>query len=339
MKSDFPEMLTAFFGQYLELHKGLSPNTISSYSDAFLLLFAFYKETYRIAPERIKFQDISRASIMEYCNWLENARNSSAKTRNLRLTAIHTFFRYVTMQDPAKLALCNEILDIPMKKCEKISPVHLSAEELKVLFAAPDVKSRKGIRDLAIMTLLYDTGTRVSELIGLKVEDIRLDKKTATVTILGKGRKQRIVPISSATADIVKVYYKSNKIDLTDYRRLVFTNNRGDALTRPGINYILDKYVQRARESNPDMFKSKVSAHVMRHTKATILLLSDVNLIYIRDFLGHSSVTSTEIYAKTNPEFLRRAVERNAQNYNEAIKYYDRGAKEELSEFLKSFRT
>jgi len=339
MKNDFPEMLTTFFGQYLELQKGLSPNTISSYSDAFLLLFTFYKETYGITPEKIKFQDISRDSIMEFCKWLENTRNSSAKTRNLRLTAIHSFFKYVTMQSPATLALCKGILDIPMKKCEKKSPIHLSAEELKLLFAQPNVKEKKGIRDLAIMTLLYDTGARVSELIGLKIEDIRLDKKTATVTIFGKGRKQRIVPISSATADIVRAYYKSNKINLTKPQDIVFTNNRGDALTRPGINYILNKYIQRARENNPDMFKFKISAHIMRHTKASILLLSDVNLVYIRDFLGHSSITSTEIYAKTNPEFLRRAVEKNAKNYNEGIDYYDKEEKEELSAFLKSFRT
>ena len=337
MKNEFPEVLTSFFGQYLELQKGLSPNTVSSYSDAFLLMFAYYKEIHGVSPEKITFQSISRESVMDFCQWLENNRKSSIKTRNLRLTAIHAFFRYVAIQDPSKLALCKGIIDIPMKKCEKKPPAYMSEEELKLLFALPDTKKKEGIRDLAIMTLLYDTGSRVSELIGLKIEDIRFDS-TTTVRIHGKGRKQRIVPISSATADIVKAYYKSNKIDISDPHKAVFTNNRGETLTRPGINYILDKYIQHARQLNPDKYSFKVTAHTMRHSKATILLLSDVNLVYIRDFLGHASVVTTEIYAKTNPEFLRRAVEKNARNYSDALGEYDQEEKECLSEFLKTFR-
>jgi site-specific recombinase XerD len=338
MKNEFPEALTSFFGQYLELQKGLSPNTVSSYSDAFLLLFAYYKEIYRVLPNRITFQSISQESIMGFCKWLETDRKSSIKTRNLRLTAIHAFFRYIEMHDPSKLALCKSILNIPMKKCEKKPPAHLSEEELKLLFAEPDVKKKGGIRDLAIMTLLYDTGTRVSELIGLKIEDVRLEKGTATVRVLGKGRKQRIVPISSATADIVKAYYKSSRIDVGDPHRAIFTNSRGETLTRPGVNYILDKYVKRVRQQNPDKYNFKITAHTMRHSKATVLLLSDVNLVYIRDFLGHASVVSTEIYAKTNPEFLRRAIEKNARNYTDAIGEYDPDGKEALTEFLKTFR-
>jgi len=338
MKIDFPEALTSFFTRYLELQKGLSPNTISSYSDAFLLLFKYYGEAYGLVPDKITFQDISQKSIIGFCDWLETNRKSSAKTRNLRLTAMHAFFRYVEMHDPSKLALCKSILNIPMKKCSKKPPVHLSEEELKLLFAEPDVKKKGGIRDLAIMTLLYDTGTRVSELTELRIEDIRLDKRTATVRILGKGRKQRLVPISEATSDIVKVYYKSNKIDTSNQKQPLFANSQGKPLTRPGINYILDKYTQRARQHNPEKFNINVTAHVLRHSKATIMLLSDINLVYIRDFLGHASVVTTEIYAKTNPEFLRRAIEKNAQNYREIFDGYDQDEKDTLTDFLKAFR-
>lgn len=338
MKNDFPELLTSFFSQYLELQKGVSPNTVASYRDAFLLMFSYFKEAYRIPPDRITFQDITRDSIMGFCQWLEASRNSGIKTRNLRLTAIHSFFRYVEMQEPALLALCRGILDIPMKKCEKKPPVHLSDIEVKMLLAEPDTRTKEGIRDLAIMAVLYDTGARVSELTGLKILDIRMGSGTATVYITGKGRKMRIVPISSATAGIMKAYYSSNKIEISDTNRPVFTNARGEPLTRPGINYILDKYVQRAKRNNPDYFNVKVTAHVVRHTKATNLLLSNVNLVYIRDFLGHSSVITTEHYAKTNPEFLRRAIEKNAQNYNEEVNQYGQQEKESLAEFLKSFR-
>ncbi|MGL5434695.1 MAG: tyrosine-type recombinase/integrase [Lachnospiraceae bacterium] len=338
MKNNFPEFLTTFFNQYMELEKGLSENTIASYSDSFLLFFSYYRDAYGLSPDKITFQEITGDRVVDFCKWLEYERNSSIKTRNLRLTAIHSFFRYVEMHAPSELALCKDILGISMKKCKRKPPVQLSDTELKLLFAEPDIKEKKGIRDLCILTVLYDTGARVSELITLKTGDIRLDKNTATVRLLGKGGKMRIVPISSATANIIKVYYKSNGKDLAATASPVFTNNRGETLTRPGINYILDKYVQLAREHYPDKFNSKVTAHVMRHSKATNLLLSDINLVYIRDFLGHASVITTELYAKTNPEFLRHAIEKNAKDYSTGLEYYSQKEKDNLTEFLRGFR-
>lgn len=275
--------------------------------------------------------------ICEYCQWLEQVKKSSVKTRNLRLTAIHSFFRYVQMQVPEQSALCRNILNIPMKRCETKPPTHLSDVEVKMLFAEPDIHSRKGIRDLAIIVILYDSGARVSELINLKIEDVNLTK-TTTIKITGKGKKMRLIPVSAETAAIIKAYYKSNKIDCSKGDNYLFANKNGDSLTRPGVNYILDKYVTAAHLKNPDHFTIHVTAHVMRHTKATNLLLSDVNLIYIRDFLGHSSVVTTEHYAKTSPEFLRKAIEKNSENYAKGIMYYTESEKENLSEFLKAFR-
>jgi len=337
MKYDFAECLTAFFSKYLELQRGLSQNTIASYSDSFLLLFAYYEEKLGKRPDKLTFDDISRELIINFCQWLEDARNSSVKTRNLRLTAIHSFFRYVEMTDPSKISLCREILSITAKKCEKKLPVHISDKEVKMLLAGPDIRMKQGIRDLAILALLYDSGTRVSELTNLKMSDIRLDG-TATIRIVGKGRKQRIIPLSPPTANIIKAYIRSSKVDVSFSDRTLFVNRSGRQLTRPGVNYILDKYVQKARISNPEYLNAKVTAHTMRHTKATTLLLSGVNLIYIRDFLGHSSVVTTEIYTKTNPEFLRKAVEKNASNYDDTEHNYGVKEKEQLTEFLKAFR-
>ena len=337
MKCDFPECLTAFFSKYLELHRGLSRNTIASYSDTFLLLFAYYEEKLGRRPNKLTFDDISRESVIEFCQWLEDTRNSSSKTRNLRLTAIHSFFRFVEMRYPSKISLCREILSIPAKKHEKKLPIHLSDKEVKMLLAEPDIRTKQGIRDLAIMALLYDSGARVSELTKLKMSDIQLEG-TATVRIVGKGLKQRIVPISPPTASIIKAYIKSIQPDVVFSDRTFFTNSSEGRLTRPGINYILDKYVQKARINNPGHFNTKVTAHVMRHTKATTLLLSGVSLIYIRDFLGHSSVVTSEVYAKTNPEFLRNAIEKNANNYGDSKRDYGVKEKEQLVEFLKAFR-
>lgn len=337
MKTDFPDCLTSFFSQYLKLQRGLSDNSIASYSDSFLLFFRYCKDICGMQPERISFRKINRELILGYCQWLEEKKNSSAKTQNLRLTAIHSFFRYVQMQIPEQSALCRDILSIPMKKCVKKPPSHLSDTEIKMLFAEPNIHTKKGIRDLAIMVVLYDSGTRVSELINLKIEDISL-LKTATVKIIGKGKKMRLIPVSAETAGIIKAYYKSNRIDCSKGDSYLFANKKGEPLTRPGINYILDKYVRLARLHNPNYFSTHVTAHVMRHTKATALLLSDISLVYIRDFLGHSSVVTTEHYAKTNPEFLRKAIEKNSTNYVEGATYYTESEKEHLTEFLKTFR-
>lgn len=337
MKTDFPDYLTSFFSQYLKLQRGLSDNTIASYSDSFLLFFKYCKDICGIQPEQISFKKMNIELILGYCQWLEEIRNSSAKTRNLRLTAIHSFFRYVQMQIPEQSALCRDILNIPMKKCVKRPPSHLSDAEVKMLFAEPNIHTKEGIRDLAIMVVLYDSGARVSELTSLKIEDINLSR-TATITITGKGEKMRLVPVSAETAGIIKAYYKSNRIDCSNGANYLFMNNKREPLTSPGINYILDKYVKLARLHNLGYFSTHVTAHVMRHTKATNLLLSDVSLIYIRDFLGHSSVVTTEIYAKTNPEFLRKAIEKNSRNYTEGITYYTETEKKHLIEFLEAFR-
>jgi site-specific recombinase XerD len=334
---DFPEYLTAFFTQYLVLQRGLSPNTVASYSDAFFLLFKYLNEKHRLKPDRITFAHITRERVVGFCQWLEASRNASVKTINLRLTAIHSFFRYVGMREPSRISLCKNILDIQMKKCEKKVPMHLSDDEVKMLLAEPDFRKKQGIRDLAIITVLYDSGVRVSELISLKLSDIRLGG-TATVRIIGKGRKQRLVPISLAAANIIKAYYKAHQLDPNDSERNLFVNSREEPLTRPGINYILDKYVQQARQNNPDHFNVNVTAHVMRHSKAVSLLLSEVSLIYIRDFLGHSSVVTTEHYARTNPEFLRKAIESNAQDYTDDTVQYSQEEQEHLIDFLKSFR-
>lgn len=264
IKTDFPDCLTSFFSQYLKLQRGLSDNSIASYSDAFLLFFRYCKSMYGMQPDRISFKNINRDLICGYCQWLEEKMKSSVKTRNLRLTAIHSFFRYIQMQIPEQSALCRDILNIPMKKCDKKPPSHLLDVEVKMLFAEPDIHTKEGIRDLAIMVVLYDSGARVSELTCLKIEDINLSK-TATIRITGKGRKMRLIPVSAETAGIIKAYYKSNKIDCSKGNGYLFVNKKGEPLTRPGINYILDKYVKRARLHNSGYFSTHVTAHIMRN--------------------------------------------------------------------------
>lgn len=337
MKNSFPKHLTAFFIKHLTLHKGLSENTIASYSDTFILFFQYCRESYSVRQEHIDFPFISKDLIIGFCNWIESERNCSVKTRNLRLTALHSFFRYVQTESPKYASICSDILAIPMKKGPKNPPQHLTDIEIKMLLAEPDVKKREGIRDLALLALLYDSGARISELINLSRGDLRISGKI-TIQVKGKGNKMRLIPVSPEAGNILKAYLKSNKIDMGQTESPLFFNRSHNHLTRPGVTYILRKYVKMAKDKNPGYFKKTVSAHIVRHSKATHLLLSGVNLIYIRDFLGHASVITTERYAKTNPEFMRKAIEESNADRMTRTEKYGTEEKRELTEFLKQYR-
>lgn len=337
MKNDFQDYLTTFFTKYITLQRGFSENSVSSYSDTFILFFRYCQEVHSMRQEKMNFSTINKGLVTEFCDWIEEDRNCSISTRNLRLTALHAFFRYVQSEAPQYAALCRDILEIKMKKNARKPPSHLQGIEIMMLLAEPDVHTKEGLRDLAIMALLYDTGARISELINLCVGDITINA-TATVRVIGKGNKMRLVPISPETANIIVAYLKSNKIDRKNAQQPLFINRSMKKLTRPGITYILKKYVNLAKEKNPGYFTKEVTAHIIRHSKATHLLLSGVNLVYIRDFLGHSSVITTEHYAKTNPEFMRKAIEKTNPSFGDVTDDYSEEEKQELTEFLKKFR-
>lgn len=206
-----------------------------------------------------------------------------------------------------------------------------------MLLSEPDVHTKAGIRDLAILALLYDSGTRISELLYLNRGDVRITTKT-TIRVIGKGNKMRLIPISPETGNIIKAYLKSNRIDMEQADAPMFYNRSGNRLSRPGITYILQKYAVRARKQNPGYLETVITAHMVRRSKATHLLMSGVNLIYIRDFLGHASVITTEQYAKTNPEFMRNAIEAGSKSNIIGTDAYNDEQKQELTEFLKKYR-
>ena len=237
-------------------------------------------------------------------------RGCSISTRNQRLAALRSFFHYVSTAAPETLLICQKILNIPMKKNAKEILSYFSPEGLHLLLKQPDTSTRQGRRDHALLAFLYDSAARVQELADLCVRDLRLDEP-ATVTLKGKGRKTRIVPISEKTTSILK-HYLSEKGWLGKTASLdfpVFNNSRKFKLSRAGISYILRKYVEAAKKINAGLIPQIVSPHSLRHSKAVHLLRSGVPLIYIRDFLGHASVTTTEIYARVDAEEKRKALE------------------------------
>ncbi|MDD2299212.1 MAG: site-specific integrase [Fermentimonas sp.] len=335
MGNDFLDYLELFFSKYVLLQRGLSSNTISSYSDAFLMLFRYLEEVKHLKPHQVTFLHVGKETIADYCEWLELSLGNSIATRNQRLTAVHALFRYIQAEDPSRIAQCRDILGIKMKKHRSTPPKYLSVDAIKAILAKPDSKSDTGIRDLALLCLLYDSAARVQELINLKVADIVLDKP-ATVRITGKGDKIRIVPLLPETAVILKQYIKRYRLTAKD--SVLFTNRSGNKLTRVGVNYILNKYIEIVNQQSPGLINITVTPHVLRHSKATHLLSAGVNLVYIRDLLGHSSVVTTEIYATANPEFLRKAIEQNAIRTSPKRLSLTASETTDLITFLKRFR-
>jgi len=306
-KLDFSYYLTNYLTVFLPGHKGLRPNTILSYRDTFVHLLKFYQEHKAVKIEKLSFRHLSRKTIEEFLLWLEREKGSGSSTRNQRLTALRSFFRYLQVEAPEHLMLCQSIISIEGKKCKKPIVSHLSYDGIKALFAQPDVSTQKGRRDLTLLETLYDTAARVQELCDLNVEDIRLSAP-ATIKLTGKpGNKIRVVPLTAPVASLLQQYLNENKMVMQKELPL-FTNGSAQPLTRNGIRYILKKYADRARLESPEHIPTIISPHCLRHSKAMHLLQSGSNLVYIRDFLGHEDIETTQVYAKADPEIKRKAL-------------------------------
>ena len=322
--------ITKFFSEYLPSNLGASINTVKSYRDTFVQFIIFFETKYKIKSAKLSFDDITVPSIEDFLLWLEEEKRISIATRNQRLAAIHSFFKYIQHREPAYFHLCTSILSIGFKKTPLSAISYLSLNEIKILFSLPNKKIKQEYRDLTMLVILYDTGARVQELIDLKLQQIRLDSKPI-VYLQGKGNKTRVVPIGNDTANIIKKYIVDNAITIpTDN---LFKNKQQKPLTRAGVDYVLNKYIEIGRKQKPNFFKKTVSPHCMRHSKAMHLLEAGVNLIYIRDFLGHASVTTTEIYAKTNPELKRKFLEESSVSLGVTSKY-SKQSKEDLLQWL-----
>ena len=330
-KNAFSYHLTKYFAEYLPKQTAAAPNTILSYRDTFVQLMEFYKTEYQLPPEKLEYKEFSAERIESFLAYLEETRNISISTRNQRLAAIHAFFRYLQYRDPAGFEQCAQVLAVPFKKALVKPMNYMSVEEVKFLFSVPNQKESSQLRDLAIMVLLYETGARVQELIDLCPVDIRFSS-TAIVELHGKGNKTRLVPVNADAAAIVRNYIRRcNRVNAADP---LFVNRKGEKLTRAGIQYIIDKYVSTAHTQRLDLFRNRITNHCFRHSKAMHLLEAGVNLIYIRDLLGHTSVVTTEIYAKTNPKIKEEQLKKHSASV-EISQKYSKKQKEDLIDWLK----
>ena len=309
--TDFAECLSSYLTMYLPGQMGLSENTIMSYRDAFKLFFEFIQEKCNMRIEKLSLSDFNAELITRFLTWLEKEHGSSVATRNQRLTALRAFAKYARTRKPEFLSEAQKISDIKPKKKAAPTVSYLDPDCVKAILSQIDTTGKFGRRDMVLLSLMYDSGARVQEICDLRVRDIRIDKPH-TVTLTGKRRKIRFDPIMASTADVLSKYLVENKLNTTDKLDYpLFVNHQRQKLTRAGVTYILKKYCDMARINNARI-PDKVLPHVLRHSKAMHMLQAGINLVYIRDFLGHESVSTTEVYAKADTEKKRKEIQ-NAQ--------------------------
>lgn len=308
--TDFAYYLTNFLSKYLPGIEGCSVNTISAYRDAFKLLLLFARDKESIKEQKLKLSLINKDFILRFLLWIENERGCAVITRNLRLAAIHSFYLYLQREMPENMYQFQEILSIPFKKHPQKTVNFLSTEAIKALLLKPDINTESGRKHLVLLSLMYATGSRVQEIADLRVVDVMYND-SSLVKLTGKGSKSRFVPLEAPVVKLLCQYLKDFSLMESSKRmELLFTNHSQKKLTRQGITHILKKYADMVREKQPGLIPKTVSPHCLRHSRAVHWLQAGVDLIYIRDLLGHVSVQTSEIYARIDGEMKRKALEK-----------------------------
>ena len=305
----FVKSLNKFFSSYLINERGCSPCTIETYRYAFTQYITFLETEKNIIPENIEIKDISKSNIESFLLWLEKNQKVSIATRNLRLAAFKCFASFLKYQYPEYIYESVQIQNIRAKKCQEGNISFLKPEGIRLLLSQISQSSPSGRRDYTMILLMYTTGIRVSELIGIRGKDISLTSPK-TLIVHGKGNKSRYIAIVKQMVPILERYLNENKcLNPNNIDKYIFLNHSGEKFTRQGINYLLSKYAAKARTVNQNLIPEDCSPHKIRHSTAMTLVEQGTDLIIIRDLLGHCSVQTTEIYAKVSTAKKRQAIE------------------------------
>jgi site-specific recombinase XerD len=334
---EFGKALQSFFNDYLLKERGVSTHTIKSYSETFALFLDFMKSKKKTTPEKLHLSNLDKDCLCAFLNWLEEERGCKPQTRNLRYAAIKSFFGYLIYYDPTHMAQWQSIMSIRVKKVTRETLKYLSIEGINLFLTQIHSDTKRGRRDLALASLLYYSAIRVQELVDLMPSSIRRSKPYM-VEVHGKGGKKRLVPINDTMMDILIMYMEENKLNVSSKNMYpLFSNSRGEKLTPAGITYILKKYAALAHKENPSLVSDKLTPHWLRHSRAEHLLQGGVNLISIRDLLGHVSLQTTEIYAKINSKAKEDALRKvNEQIGFEQPEIQSWEKSSELRDYLKS---
>jgi site-specific recombinase XerD len=297
-------LLERFFTQRLMQQRQASPHTISSYRDSFRLLLKFVQQRLHTPPARLTFEAFDAPLIAAFLDHLEKHRGLTARSRNLRLTAIHSFFRYVAFEAPDHAAQIQRVLAIPSKRFTRTQVHFLTRPEVKALLAAPDQRTWFGRRDHAFLLMAAQTGLRLSEMTGMTRKDVTLSTG-AHVRVIGKGRKERCVPLAKPTVAVLKTWLREPP---RGDEQVLFPNARGTRLSPDGVHYLLVRHVEAAAKICPSLKDKRVTIHVLRHTMALDMLQGGVDRSIIALWLGHESVETTQIYLEATLAMKERAL-------------------------------
>jgi integrase/recombinase XerD len=324
----FSALLQSFFSERLIHQRQASPHTISSYRDTFRLLLQFAQRRLHKPPSRFALEDINAPMITAFLNDLENNRKITARTRNLRLTAIRSFFNYAAYEEPAHAQEIQRVLAIPCKRYSRKLVQFLNRPEIDALLAAPDQRTWLGRRDHALLLVAVQTGLRLSELTGLQIQDVHL-ATGAHVRCSGKGRKERCTPLTKHTVAVLKAWLHESAKGSTEW---LFPSVRGGRLSADAVQDLLAKHVAVAAQGCPSLRKKRVTPHVLRHAAAMELLQSGVDRSIIALWLGHESIETTQIYIDADLALKEKALAKTTPSNSKQRRFR---AKDSLLEFLK----
>jgi integrase/recombinase XerD len=312
MKTSSPNLLGAILRDYFMDHlpglRGASPHTIHSYRDSLVLLLRFLAERRKKPVADLDLADLDPPGVLAFLSHIEQIRQNSVSTRNVRLSAIHAFFGFVASRNPEQLDLAQRVIGIPFKRTQQRVIDYLEYDEIDSVLKAIDRATAKGSRDYVLLATMFNTGARVQEIADVRARDLQLTKPFQ-VRLFGKGRKERYCPIWPQTAAVLRTLCDERRLDLRSDAH-VFVNQRGVPISRFGIRHILTKCLERAAEGAPNLRKKRLHPHSIRHSTAVALLKSGVDLSTISHLLGHASPTTTNRYAKVDLEMKRQAIAR-----------------------------
>jgi integrase/recombinase XerD len=297
--------VTAFFHQRLTLERRVSANTCDSYAYAFKMLLGYASKRLKTVPSKLQLEQIDAPMVVSFLNHLEAGRSNGASSRNVRLAAIKSFMRFIEYRVPSALEQTQRIFAIPMKKTDSRLVRHLSTEEIQALLDAPQPVDWAGIRDRAMLHLCFAAGLRVSELVGLRLEDLSLHPHAAVV-IRGKGRRERCLPLWKQTVAALRAWLAVRGAAPVPE---IFVNARREPLTRSGFEYILEKHARTAGRRCPSLATKHISPHVLRHSCALTILKATGDLRKVSLWLGHANMQTTEIYTRADPSIKLEALE------------------------------
>jgi integrase/recombinase XerD len=328
-KATFPALLESYFTDRLIRQRKASPNTIASHRDTFKLLLKFAQQYLKKEPSKLMIEDLDTPFIGSFLDYLEKERGNEAQTRNIRLSAIRSFFKYVALEEPACSALVQRIRSIPNKRCKHKPVEFLTSTEIAALLAAPDQSTWADRRDKALLLLALQTGLRVSELVGLRCKDVELGSG-AHVRCLGKGRKERCTPLRKEVVVTLRAWLRERNCDSSEP---LFPNARGTQLSRDGVEYLLAKHVKTAAKQCPMLEKKKISPHVLRHSTAMDLLHHGVDRTVIALWLGHEKLETTQVYLHADMKLKEQALNKVA---SKDVRLKRFRPNDELLKFLKN---